>query len=58
VYEIEPIFRSNPLTQLSQTILLPHIGSATFITRSKMSEIAVNNIVNFFNNKGIVYKVN
>ncbi|HEU5461318.1 MAG TPA: D-glycerate dehydrogenase, partial [Nitrososphaeraceae archaeon] len=25
VYEIEPIFRSNPLTQLSQTILLPHI---------------------------------
>ena len=58
VYEIEPIFRSNPLTQLSQTILLPHIGSATFITRSKMSEIAVNNIVNFFNSKGIVYKVN
>jgi lactate dehydrogenase-like 2-hydroxyacid dehydrogenase len=58
VYEIEPIFRSNPLTQLLQTILLPHIGSATFITRSKMSEIAVNNIVNFFNNKGIVHKVN
>ncbi|HEU5446903.1 MAG TPA: D-glycerate dehydrogenase [Nitrososphaeraceae archaeon] len=58
VYEIEPIFRSNPLTQLSQTILLPHIGSATFITRSKMSEIAVNNIVNFFNSKGIVHKVN
>ncbi len=58
VYEIEPIFRSNPLTQLSQTILLPHIGSATFVTRSKMSEIAVNNIVNFFNSKGIVYKVN
>ena len=57
VYEIEPIFRSNPLTQLSQTILLPHIGSATFITRSKMSEIAVNNIVNFFNSKGIVHKV-
>jgi len=58
VYEIEPIFRSNPLIQLSQTILLPHIGSATFITRSKMSEIAVNNIVNFFNSKGIVHKVN
>ena len=58
VYEIEPIFRSNPLTQLSQTILLPHIGSATFITRSKMSEVAANNIVNFFNSKGIVHKVN
>jgi glyoxylate reductase len=58
VYEIEPIFRSNPLTQLSQTILLPHIGSATFMTRSKMSEVAANNIVNFFNSKGIVHKVN
>jgi len=58
VYEIEPILISNPLTQLSQTVLLPHIGSATFITRSKMSEIAVNNIVNFFNSKGIVHKVN
>lgn len=58
VYEIEPISRSNPLTQMSQTILLPHIGSATFITRSKMSEIAANNIVNFFNRKGIVHKIN
>jgi len=58
VYEIEPISRSNPLTQMSQTILLSHIGSATFITRSKMSEIAANNIVNFFNRKGIVHKIN
>jgi len=58
VYEIESISRSNPLTQMSQTILLPHIGSATFMTRSKMSEIAANNIVNFFNRKGIVHKIN
>jgi len=58
VYEIEPISKSNPLTQISQTILLPHIGSATFRTRSKMAEVAANNIVNFFNRKGIVYKIN
>jgi len=58
VYEIEPISKSNPLTQMSQTILLPHIGSATFRTRSKMAEVAANNIVNFFNRKGIVYKIN
>ena len=58
VYEIEPISRSNLLTQMSQTILLPHIGSATFMTRSKMSEVAANNIVNFFNRKGIVHKIN
>jgi glyoxylate reductase len=58
VYEIEPISTSNPLTQMSQTLLLPHIGSATYITRSKMAEVAANNIVNFFNRKGIVHKVN
>ncbi len=58
VYEIEPISKSNPLTQMSQTILLPHIGSATFRTRSKMAEVAANNIVNFFNRKGIVHKIN
>jgi glyoxylate reductase len=58
VYESEPISRSNPLTQLPQTVLLPHIGSATFMTRSKMAEVAANNIVNFFNGRGIVYKIN
>ena len=58
VYEIEPISKSNPLTQMSQTILLPHIGSATFRTRSKMAEVAANNIVNFFNRKGIVHRIN
>ena len=58
VYEFEPISKSNPLTQMPQTILLPHIGSATFGTRSKMAEVAANNIVNFFNRKGIVHKIN
>lgn len=58
VYESEPISRSNPVTQLPQTVLLPHIGSATFMTRSKMAEVAANNIVNFFFGKGIVHKIN
>jgi len=58
VYESEPISRYNPLTQFAQTVLLPHIGSATFMTRSKMAEVAANNIVNFFNGRGIVHKIN
>jgi glyoxylate reductase len=58
VYEREPISRSNPLTQLPQTVLLPHIGSATFMTRSKMAEVAAKNIVNFFYGRGIVHKIN
>jgi glyoxylate reductase len=58
VYESEPISRSNPLTQFAHTVLLPHIGSATFKTRSKMAEVAANNIVNFFNGRGVVHKIN
>lgn len=58
VYETEPISSSNPLTQFAQTVLLPHIGSATFKTRSKMAEVAANNIVNFFNGRGVVHKIN
>lgn len=57
VYENEPISTSNPLTQIPQAILLPHIGSATFLTRSKMAEVAANNIVNFLIGKGIVHKI-
>jgi lactate dehydrogenase-like 2-hydroxyacid dehydrogenase len=58
VYENEPISKSNPLTQMSQTTLLPHIGSATFMTRSRMAKVAANNIVNFFNGNGIFHNVN
>ncbi len=57
VYENEPISTTNPLTQIPQAILLPHIGSATFLTRSKMAEVAANNIVNFLIGKGIVHKI-
>lgn len=57
VYENEPISRTNLITQISQTVLLPHIGSATFMTRSRMAEVAANNVVNFFNGNGIVHKL-
>jgi len=57
VYEDEPISTSNPLIHLSQTVLLPHIGSATFRTRSKMAEVSANNIVNSLIGKGTVYKI-
>ena len=57
VYEDEPISTSNPLIHLPQTVLLPHIGSATFWTRSKMAEVSANNIVNSLIGKGTVYKI-
>ena len=57
VYEDEPISASNPLISLPQTVLLPHIGSATFRTRSKMAEVSANNIVNSLIGKGTVYRI-
>lgn len=57
VYEDEPISTSNPLINLPQTVLLPHIGSATFRTRSKMAEVSANNIVNSLIGKGTVYRI-
>lgn len=57
VYEDEPISTSNQLIHIPQTVLLPHIGSATFQTRSKMAEVSANNIVNSLIGKGTVYKI-
>src|ERR687895_2452953 len=45
VFEAEPLPRSNPLLKMKNVILLPHIGSATYQTRSKMAEIAARNLL-------------
>ena len=39
VFETEPLPRSNPLLKMKNVVLLPHIGSATYQTRSKMAEV-------------------
>jgi glyoxylate reductase len=43
VYQREPIEMSNPILKLNNTVLLPHIGSATVETRIKMATLAVEN---------------
>lgn len=45
VTDPEPMEAENPLLQLPTVCVLPHIGSATIETRTKMSFIAANNIV-------------
>lgn len=47
VYEHEPKLASG-LTALDNVVLLPHIGSASITTRSKMAEIAARNVIAFF----------
>lgn len=50
VYEHEPKIVDG-LLQLKNTILLPHIGSATHETRTQMAELAAKNIVNVLTGK-------
>jgi glyoxylate reductase len=45
VFEIEPLPRISPLLKMKNTVLLPHIGSATYQTRSKMAEVAARNLL-------------
>jgi glyoxylate reductase len=47
VYEHEPRLAPG-LAALPNTVLLPHIGSASIATRSKMAEMAAQNVVTFF----------
>jgi D-3-phosphoglycerate dehydrogenase len=44
VYEREP-FLAEGLADLSNVVLLPHLGSATFQTREKMAKLAAKNII-------------
>ncbi len=45
VYEREPITDDNPLLDLENVVLVPHIGSATIQARMKMAETAALNLV-------------
>ncbi len=47
VYEHEPKMAPG-LVELSNVVLLPHVGSASIATRSKMAEMAANNVITFF----------
>ena len=57
VYETEPIGQSHPLTKLQNVVLVPHIGSLTGETRSKMAEITVKNLNLGINGKKPIYSV-
>jgi glyoxylate reductase len=58
VYEKEPISISSPLLRMKNVIILPHIGSATYQVRSKMSRVAAENLLNVLNGVEPLYLVN
>lgn len=45
VFEKEPPPRTSPLLKMKNVVLLPHIGSATYGTRSKMAKVAAKNLL-------------
>ncbi len=57
VYEFEPEISKELLT-MKNVILLPHIGSATMETRSKMAELAAKNIISVLETGKAVTPVN
>jgi glyoxylate reductase len=51
VFEKEPLDSNSPLMRMENVVLLPHIGSATFEIRSRMSKIAAQNIIDILSGR-------
>jgi glyoxylate reductase len=45
VYNPEPVATDDPLLQVPNCVLMPHIGAASFRTRYRMSELAARNLI-------------
>jgi glyoxylate reductase len=58
VFEREPVSHYSSLLTMKNVVTLPYIGSATYQTRSKMSQVAVQNCLNVFESKAPVFLVN
>jgi glyoxylate reductase len=58
VFESEPLKINSPLIGMENVVLLPHIGSATYQVRSKMSEIAAQNIIEILGGRKTPYMIN
>jgi glyoxylate reductase len=57
VFEEEPLPKGSPLLNFNNVVLTPHIGSATFETRYKMAEIAIENLIRGLEGRPLLYEV-
>lgn len=57
VTEPEPLPPSHPLYALPNVVIVPHIASATFETRERMSHLAARNLAAFFRGEPLLTQV-
>ena len=50
VFEIEPTFAANPLFQLDNVVVTPHLAGIDWLSLQNMGIESANNIVNLYNN--------
>ncbi|RXT04532.1 D-glycerate dehydrogenase [Ammoniphilus sp. CFH 90114] len=58
VFEEEPVKPDHPLLTLPNVVTLPHIGSASIQTRTKMAELAALNLLQALRGEGPAHRVN
>lgn len=51
VFEVEPTFAANPLFQLSNVVVTPHLAGIDWLSLQNMGIESANNIVNLYNNR-------
>ena len=57
VFSKEPIDSNHPLSKMENVVIMPHSGSSTAETRSKMAEICVKNLILSLSGKKPIYQV-
>lgn len=57
VTDPEPLPRDHPLLELDNAIILPHLGSASDRTRTRMAEMSVENVIAGLNGRELPYRV-
>ncbi|MEH6593906.1 MAG: NAD(P)-dependent oxidoreductase, partial [Halioglobus sp.] len=58
VFSQEPVAQDNPLLALPNVVVVPHIGSATTLTRARMADLAVNNAMAALRGQAMPHCVN
>jgi glyoxylate reductase len=58
VFEVEPVPSDHPLLALDNVIVVPHIASASVVTRTKMAQMAVENLLAVLEGRRPEYPVN